>query len=415
MATKEEVELAVKAVKAGYLTKEQLGPAMMKQDALAKQGQQVRLFAVLMEMKALTPQQYQLLMHEAGGPTTKSVSLEPVPGFKITGKLGVGGMATVYRATDTMSQEEVALKIMKPAHMVNPRFVAQFHREAELLEKYQHKNLVKGYQHGKVNGLEYFAMELVDGPSMREIVEKEGPLPEEAALRYTIQVAEGVQYTHKMGIVHRDIKPENILINSEDEVKLIDLGFAKPIGVQEEPEGTTSGTPQYMSPEQAQGQVSVDVRSDLYSLGASLYHMVLGDVPFKGGDNMEVMAAQVLQDLQTSETKGGKISKLMHYFIEKLMAKDKEIRYQTPAEAIEDMKGQWEGMKSLEFNPDDVSKPMIDPRKAEEPPAPTTRSFKLGGSSPPKPGGTGRTSISDRYKRQGPGSTGRYPKPFRKD
>ncbi|MCE9584726.1 MAG: serine/threonine protein kinase [Planctomycetes bacterium] len=402
MASKEEVELAVKAIKAGFLTKEQLGPAMIKQDALAKAGTQAKLFAILFENKAITQQQYQLLLQEVGGPSTKSFPADPVPGFKISGKLGTGGMALVYRATDTMEGDQVALKVMKPAHMINPRFVAQFHREAELLERFDHSHIVKGFQHGKVNGLEYFAMEMVDGPSMREIVEKEGPLTEERALKYTIQVAEAVQYTHKEGIVHRDIKPENILLDPEDNVKLIDLGFAKPIGSQEEPEGTTSGTPQYMSPEQAQGQASIDVRSDLYSLGATLYHMVLGDVPFKGGDNMEVMAAQVLNDLQSSETKGGKISKMMHYFLERAMAKDKEIRYQTPKEMIDDMKAQWEGMKSLEFNPEAVSKPNIDanrnqPKNASKPPA-----------------AKGNTSISDRLRRNNPPS-GRFGKPFRKD
>ncbi|MCC6740449.1 MAG: serine/threonine protein kinase [Planctomycetia bacterium] len=400
MATKEEVELAVKAIKAGFLTKEQLGPAMARQDALAKAGQPVKLFAILVEQKAMTPQQYQLLLGELGAPPTKSFAADPVPGFKITGKLGTGGMAIVYRATDTMQGDEVALKVMKPAHMANPRFVAQFHRESELLEKYDHPNIVKGYQHGKVNGLEYCAMEMVDGPSMREIVEKEGPLTEEQALKYTIQVAEAVEYTHKQGIVHRDIKPENILLDPQDNVKLIDLGFAKPIGSQEEPEGTTSGTPQYMSPEQAQGQASIDVRSDLYSLGATLYHMVLGDVPFKGGDNMEVMAAQVLNDLQASETKSGKISKMMHYFLERSMAKDKEIRYQTPREMIDDMRSQWEGMKSMEFNPENVSKPMIDPRREQTKPV----------TKPPQSKGT--SSISDRLRRNNPPS-GRFfrPKP----
>ncbi|NUN50374.1 MAG: serine/threonine protein kinase [Candidatus Brocadiae bacterium] len=413
MATKEEVELAVKAVKAGFLTKEQLGPAMARQDILAKQGQQVPLFKVLLESKAMTPQQYQLLVQDQGGPGTKTFPGDPIPGFKIGAKLGTGGMALVYRAVDAMDGAEVALKIMKPTHMANPRFVAQFHREAELLEKFDHRHLVKGFQHGRVNGLEYFAMEIVDGPSMREIVEKNGPVTEEQALRYTIQVAEAVEYTHKQGIVHRDIKPENILVTPEDDVKLIDLGFAKPIGSQEEPEGTTSGTPQYMSPEQAQGQASIDVRSDLYSLGATLYHMVLGDVPFKGGDNMEVMAAQVLQDLQTSETKSGKISRHMHFFLEKLMAKDKEIRYQTPREAIEDMRGQWEGMKSLQFNPDSVSRPTFGAGPASGGANPPSRRFGSKPPSPPARGGSGGTS--DRLKRPTQGPTSRFGRPFKKD
>jgi serine/threonine-protein kinase len=157
-----------------------------------------------------------------------------------------------------------------------------------------------------------------------------------------------------------------------------------------------------MSPEQAQGQASVDVRSDLYSLGATLYHMVLGDVPFKGTDNMEVMAAQVLNELQSSETKSGKISKMMHYFLERAMAKDKEIRYQTPKEMIDDLRSQWEGMKSMEFNPGEVSKPMIDP----------TREVPKNTSRPPQT--KGNTSISDRLKRSNP-PTGRFGRPpFRK-
>ena len=115
---------------------------------------------------------------------------------------------------------------------------------------------------------------------------------------------------------------------------------------------TTSGTVQYMSPEQARGQADLDARADIYSLGASLYHMVMGEVPFAGTDSLEVMAKQVMEALNSSEIKNRRISKHLHYFIERMMTKDKALRYQTPAELIEDVRSQMEGLSSLEFKPE---------------------------------------------------------------
>ncbi|MBI5369515.1 MAG: protein kinase, partial [Planctomycetes bacterium] len=140
-----------------------------------------------------------------------------------------------------------------------------------------------------------------------------------------------------------------------------DLGFAKPIGVSEEEAGeSTCGTPQYMSPEQAKGAIDLDIRSDIYSLGATLFHMVTGDVPFKGTDNMEVMAKQVLEELKSSDVKNRKISRHMHYFIEKMMAKDKDLRYSSPREVVEEIESVVAGFKSLQFDPTQGSSKVID-------------------------------------------------------
>jgi serine/threonine protein kinase len=180
------------------------------------------------------------------------------------------------------------------------------------------------------------------------------------------------------GIIHRDIKPGNIFLVKGGGVKVIDLGFAQEIGsAAAGEEETTSGTVQYMSPEQARGQRDLDVRADIYSMGATLYHMVMGETPFSGGDSLEVMAKQVMESLNSGGMKNQRVSKHMHYFIERMMSKDKELRYSTPRELADDIKEQIEGFRSLEY-------------KDREDPAAKTSSIQrlMGGTggAVPKPG-----------------------------
>jgi serine/threonine protein kinase len=310
--------------------------------------------------------------HAPGNPA------EPIPGYRILGKLGVGGMATVFRAESSQDGRPVALKILLPHQAKNTLSRDRFVREAQLLTLYDHPNLVKGYQAGQHNGLFYVAMELVDGLSVQEILDKlqvrvnatrpmqktaeaaegEDPsaegtasFPEDLALEVTLQAARALAYLLSQGIVHRDVKPGNIMITRDGAIKLLDLGFAQPIvsGVDAAGEAdVTCGTPEYMSPEQARGQRDVDIRSDIYALGASLYHMVLGEVPFKGTDSVDVMAKQVLAELYSPRVKQ-RLSRHMHYFLEKMMAKEKDIRYQSPKEMVADIEAQIDGFRSLQF------------------------------------------------------------------
>ncbi|MEK7866201.1 MAG: serine/threonine-protein kinase, partial [Planctomycetota bacterium] len=302
---------------------------------------------------------------QGGAPGAKPAAgpnpAEPIPGYQIVGKLGAGGMATVFKAIDRKNGDrEVALKILYPHHAKNELFLRRFLRESELLTKFDHPNIVKGYAHGSNGPLHWLVMELLAGKSVQSLLDETGRLKESEALEIIVQIAKALEYMEGQGIVHRDIKPDNIIMQEGGAIKLIDLGFAKAIGESETEQDVTCGTPQYMSPEQAQGRAELDVRSDIYSLGATLYHLVLGEVPFGGSDNMEIMAQQVLAELKTSKVKGGAISKHMHFFIEKMMAKEVEIRYQTPHEAIEDIESQMEGLRTLEFNPDDATSSAMD-------------------------------------------------------
>jgi len=279
---------------------------------------------------------------------------EPIPGIRIVGKLGVGGTATVFTAEDVGHGRKVALKIIHPSLAKDEKAVRRFQRESGLLCSFDHPNLVKGYSQGTMGPLAYLLMEFLDGESVQEVLDRQKHLSEAQALEIILETAKAIDHMQSRGIIHRDIKPGNIFLCRDGKVKVLDLGFAQEIksdGTGEEEE-TTSGTVQYMSPEQARGQRDLDVRADIYSLGATLYHMVMGELPFSGGDSLEVMAKQVMEALNSSGIKNRRLSKHMHYFIERMMSKDKDLRFSTPRELVEDITQQIDGFKSLVYHPE---------------------------------------------------------------
>ncbi|HYE99572.1 MAG TPA: protein kinase [Planctomycetota bacterium] len=304
---------------------------------------------------------------------------EPIPGIRISGKLGVGGTATVFLAEEKATGRKLALKIIHPKLAKDEKAVRRFEREAQLLCEFKHANLVQGHSQGKMGPLSYFLMEALDGESVQEQLDREKRINEARALEIILEAAKAIDYMQSKGIVHRDIKPDNLYLCRDGAIKVIDLGFAQPMhgdgeAVEEE---TTSGTAQYMSPEQARGARDLDVRADIYSLGATLYHMVMGELPFTGTDSLEVMAKQVMEALNGNMKNQG-VSKHMHYFIERMMSKDKDLRYSTPRELIDDVNEQIEGFKSLVYKPEEgeqtQSKVM---RIMEGPGSTTTRRIRL--------------------------------------
>ncbi len=271
-----------------------------------------------------------------------------LPGLSYVKKLGEGGTADVYRVRRADGGTE-AVKVLKEAVAADPAAVKAFVAEADLLKRLDHPNVVKGYRVGRLSGRYLCFMEDVDGPTLLDKIRQGGAFDEDGALYVILQVARALEYLRGQGLVHRDIKPGNILVTDANQVKVIDLGFAAAGGPSAGGPGsdTTRGTAAYLSPEQAQGRADLDVRSDIYSLGATLYQMVLGELPFTG-DDQELVQKAVLEGLSAEATKGGRISAHMHYFIEKMMAKDRDIRYQDPQELMADIEQQISGKKTLE-------------------------------------------------------------------
>lgn len=197
--------------------------------------------------------------------------------------LGQGGMGRVYLARDSRLGRQVALKVLSRERMTNARAVARFRREARVGAQLQHDNLVRVYDEGEVGGTCYLVMEFIDGKSVGQLLARRGPLPAPIAARIVRQVADGLEHAARKRLVHRDVNPMNILVDQGGTVKLTDLGLAIDLedpGTAVTRDGATVGTFDYISPEQARHSHNIDIRSDIYSLGCTLYHMLAGRVPF---------------------------------------------------------------------------------------------------------------------------------------
>lgn len=270
--------------------------------------------------------------------TKPSKFAQPFRGFEILDRLGSGGMGTVFKARRKADDALVALKVLRPSLSRNARYVERLRREAEISMRLDHAGLVKGYGLGEEGGYHYLVMEFVSGRSLKSLLKTWGRFPEEQVLELGMQMAEALAYAHEHGVVHRDVKPGNIIVNEEDRAKLTDLGLAKG---ETDPtltrDGATVGTPQYMSPEQAQDPGMVDERSDLYSLGATLYHMAVGLPPFEGESVVQVISKLLHERADSAGSLNPEVSTGLSLILRRLLAKDPALRYQTARELLVDL------------------------------------------------------------------------------
>jgi serine/threonine-protein kinase len=212
--------------------------------------------------------------------------------YQIQAHLAQGGMSDIYRAFDVVRRCEVAIKIPDQSMIGDPAQYERFQRELEVINTLQHPAILRGLGSGRYNRIPYLVTEFVSGQSLRALIETRAPLPPEQALPLIQKIADGMAYCHANGVVHRDLKPENILITAEGQPVIMDFGLALTKGahrVTYSNLSATMGTPDYMAPEQIEGQRG-DQRTDLYALGIILFELLTGSLPFSGDSNMVVMA-----------------------------------------------------------------------------------------------------------------------------
>lgn len=256
--------------------------------------------------------------------------------YEILEKIGTGGMANVYRARDCRLNRFVAVKILKNEYSEDTKFVTKFHQEAQAIACLTHPNVVGVYDVGEENGMHYFVMELVDGITLKKYIEKKGKLSVRESVGIALQIANGLDAAHNNHIIHRDIKPQNILISKDGTAKVSDFGIAKAAS-SNTITASTMGSVHYISPEQARGGFS-DEKSDIYSLGVTMYEMLSGTLPFTGESAVSIALAHIQEDATPLAAIDATIPRGISNIVAKCMQKKTELRYPSAADLIADLK-----------------------------------------------------------------------------
>ncbi|MFO0984179.1 MAG: protein kinase [Planctomycetota bacterium] len=279
-------------------------------------------------------------------PLSRSRILKPITGdvprrlgpYRLVAALGKGGMGSVYVAQDELQSRTVAVKVLNREYWGNADFTTRFHREARAAGSLSHRNIVQIFQSGVEDGVPYFAMEFVDGQNLEEILLERGPLAATQAIDFMIQTAEGLRAAAARGIIHRDIKPTNLLVVPDGVLKIADFGLAKSMDFDSRltVTGSVIGTPYYMSPEQGQGG-TVDARSDIYSLGATFYHLLTGDPPFQAETPVAIILKHLNEPLPSLVARRSDLPPTLVAVVTRMLAKSAAERHGDYDELIADL------------------------------------------------------------------------------
>ncbi len=266
--------------------------------------------------------------------------------FLLLNRLGAGGMGVIYHAVDRDLGRHVALKVMKRSLGDNEEFVRSFKHEAQAAATLNHRNVVQIYSFGQVAGQPYIVMELVDGGRLDEMIAS-GPLPEARALEIHLEVTEGLNAASQVGLVHGDIKPANILFGLDGGAKVVDFGLASFIGQQQQQTGQVWGTPYYIAPEKARGK-KVDFRSDIYSLGATLYHVLVGQPPFDAPTPLDVVMARLKEPAPSVLAARPELQPQTASLVARMLEKEPPMRYPSYPALLVDMRAALDACRARE-------------------------------------------------------------------
>ncbi len=320
------------------VTPEQVDAAKVEQRALAQAGELVSLADVLIRQGMITPA---IRANVEKMVQSAHVGIQSLGQYKLLKKIGEGGMGIVYLAEDTVVGRKVALKVLPKRRASDAEFLTRFKREAKSTGKLNHENIVTAFTIGEEMGFNYYVMEYCEGEPLDDVLDRDGFLSWDMATGIAVQVARGLQHAHEHGILHRDIKPGNIFLTTSGVAKILDMGLSKNIADEDSGFNTASGmavgTPHYISPEQARGDKVIDGRTDIYSLGATLYHLVTGSTPFQGSSAAVIMMKHLNDSLPNPQDIRDDVPEGLSQTIQKMMAKDPGDRYRDCGELLVDL------------------------------------------------------------------------------
>lgn len=334
----EDTQVSKLVVDRSLATADELRDAVERQKHLSVSGKKPPLSEILIDMGYLT--RSQLLRVQGNSDDSGGRPAQQLPGYQLQRRIGAGAMAVVYKARQLSLDRIVAVKVLPKRLSKNAEFVERFYREGRAAAALNHPHIVQAIDVGESGGFHYFVMEFVEGKTVYDEL-ADGSVYEEAdAIRIIKQVGLALQHAHDRDIIHRDVKPKNIMLTKDRMAKLADMGLARAVSDVEAAmaeAGRAYGTPYYISPEQVRGEVNIDIRADIYSLGATFYHMVTGRVPFEGPTPSAVMHKHLKEAVTPPDHINTRLSSGCAAMIEKMLAKNREERYANCREMIEDL------------------------------------------------------------------------------
>ncbi|MFP4104945.1 MAG: serine/threonine-protein kinase [Phycisphaerae bacterium] len=276
---------------------------------------------------------------------------QQIPGYVLLEKLGAGAMATVFKARQVSLDRIVAIKVLPKKLSENRDYVERFYKEGKAAAKLNHANIVQAIDVGEAGGYHYFVMEYVEGHSVFDELDGGKIFSEAEALDIVIQVARALEHAHAQDLIHRDVKPKNIMLTPDGTAKLADMGLARASTDMETAQaeaGRAFGTPYYISPEQIRGEMNIDFRADIYSLGATLYHMVTGKVPYEGATPAAVMHKHLKEPLIPPDHINTDLTAGLGEVVEGMMAKQRTKRYASTSDLLMDLEAVCQGEPPLQ-------------------------------------------------------------------
>jgi serine/threonine protein kinase len=342
-----DTELGRIVVERNLATPAEVAECREEQKRLAARDSPRSLAELMVEKGVVTQRQLQRVQRSLEEMRTS----QQIPGYQILERLGAGAMATVFKARQLSLDRAVAIKVLPKRFSENPEYVERFYKEGQAAAKLNHPNIVQAIDVGEAGGYHYFAMEFVEGHTLFDELAQGKVFSEQEGLRIITQIAKALAHAHERGLIHRDVKPKNIMITKDGTAKLADMGLARMAADEQAAQaeaGKAYGTPYYISPEQIRGERNIDFRADIYSLGATLYHLVTGRVPFEAPTPAAVMHKHLKQRLIPPDHVNPALSVGLGEVVEVMMAKDPDQRYASTKDLILDLEAVAAGQPPLQ-------------------------------------------------------------------